>query len=158
MIAPTTQRVIERLVYEGLLLHNQWTGRRWRVTLADLLRAGDSEPRVWGLLPGILLHRPTMIFRLRHDLPSCPELTTLLRRLPTAPAQHRWRGVTMQELRTAADRIATLQQHQRRSQRWRNINIRISETDLQRLDLLATQHKQTKSALLRTLIARAKLA
>ncbi|GEM_PF-5697672 len=150
-----TERVIERLVYEGLLVHNQYRGRRWRVTLADLLAAGRSEPRILEVLPGILLHRPTVLYRGERDLRASPELQKLLRDLHSAAPTTRWRGLPMQDLRHAADRIAQLQRHQRSKGRWRNINIRVSEVDLQRLDALAKRAGRNKSDVVRDLIAQA---
>lgn len=152
MIDQRTQRVLERLVFEGLLIHNRYTGRRWRVTLSDLLEAGTVEPRVLELLPGILLHRPSLIFRGQRAKRESSELQTLLQRLPLAPPEEKWRELPLGDLRRAADCIAQLQHRRRRHQRWRNINIRVSEDDLERLQRLAIREGRTKSEILRTLI------
>lgn len=155
MISKNVQRVLERFVFEGLLIHNRYEGRRWRVTLSDLMEAGAVEPRVWELLPGILLHRPSLIFRGQRALREFPDLQNLLQRLPLASSGEMWRGLPLTDLRRAADRIAQLQQHRRSRQRWRNINIRVSEEDLERLQRIASHQGRTKSEVLRTLIAKA---
>ncbi|MBI4365217.1 MAG: hypothetical protein HY543_00185 [Deltaproteobacteria bacterium] len=155
MNAHVLQRVIERFVYEGLLVHNQYQGRRWRVTLQDLLEASASEPRITELLPGIILHRPTLIYRLRQDLPRHPDLQKLLQSMTAMPTDHRWHDIPVHDMQRAADRIAALQRHRRRGQRWRNMNIRVSEYDLLRLQRLASRTGQTKSEVLRNLIAKA---
>lgn len=155
MIGKNVQRVLERLVFEGLLIHNRYEGRRWRVTLSNLMEAGAVEPRVWELLPGILLHRPSLIFRVQRDLRELPELQNLMQRLPLATSGEMWRGLPFTDLRRAADRIAQLQQHHRSRQRWRNINIRVSEDDLERLRGIAIREGRSQSEILRTLIAKA---
>ncbi len=153
MITQRARRVLERLVYEGILLHNQYEGRRWRISLDDLMEAGTIEPRVWELLPGILLHRPALIYRGRQALKQSPELQQLLAHLPLAPPGDTWRGLPFSDLRRTAERIAHLQSHRRHRQRWRNLNIRVAEEDLTRLQMLSTREGRTKSEVLRSLIA-----
>lgn len=153
--AQTVQRVIERFLYEGLLIHNQYRGRRWRVTLQDVLAAGEIEPRVLELLPGIIVHRPTLMYRFTRDCPQHPDVQQLMQWMAEIPADRMWHGIPVRDMQRAADRIAEIQRHRRRKQHWRNMNIRVSEQDLTRLERLAAQAGRTKSEILRTLIAEA---
>lgn len=155
MQALQTQRVLERLVYEGLLVHNQYEGRRWRLTLATLLEAGQREPRILEILPGMLLHRPHLVYRLRQELPRFPDLAELLRVVAGPPTDATWQGIPIIDLQRAAQRIALLQRQRRRRLRWRHLNIRVSETDLQRLQRIAHKTGHSKSQVIRDLLAAA---
>ena len=69
-----TQRVLQRLNYEGLLETSHIEPQRLRITLKDIMEAGKDEPRIFEVLPALILHRPGAIWRLRKDLPLFPEL------------------------------------------------------------------------------------
>lgn len=147
-----TQKVLERLIYEGLLVHNQLNGRRWRVQLGDVLRAGKEEPRVLELLPAILIHRPTLIWRLQKDLKEQIALTKLIQTLFADDAPKSWMGIPIETLRKQTQLIQKLASHRQSKQHWRNINIRVTEADLERLTALAQQTGLNKSDVVRTLL------
>lgn len=141
-----TQKVLERLIYEGLLVHNQLKGRRWRIQLEDMLRAGKEEPRILELLPAIVLYRPTIIWRLKKDLKNqVPPLFT-----DDAPQE--WMGIPIETLHKQAQLIQKLMTHRQSKQHWRNINIRVTESDLERLSALAQQTGMNKSDVIRKLL------
>lgn len=148
----TTQKVLERLIYEGLLVHNQLKGRRWRIQLGNMFRAGQEEPRVLELLPAILIHRPTLIWRLQKDLKEQVALTKLIQTLFTDDAPKSWMGIPIETLRKQTQLIQKLISHRQSKQHWRNINIRVTETDLDRLATLAQQSGLNKSDVIRTLL------
>lgn len=150
-----TQKVIERFVYEGLLLHNQYIGRRWRITLGDVLEAGKAEPRVWELLPGIILYRPTLLFQLQRDLKHYTDLTKLIQNFETLPTPFTWKQLPIGDLRKAAHQIMQKTSQQRKDQRLRNLNLRVSESDLAALDQLSQKMGMNKSEVVRKLIERA---
>lgn len=143
-----TQKVLERLIYEGLLMHNQLKGRRWRIRLEELLQAGQEEPRILELLPAIIMHRPTLIWRLKKDLKG--QVPALF----TTDAPKEWMGIPIEILRKQAQNIQTLMTHRQSKQHWRNINIRVTESDLERLSALAQQTGMNKSDVIRTLLQR----
>lgn len=141
-----TQKVLERLIYEGLLVHNQLKGRRWRIQLEDMLLAGKEEPRILELLPAIVLYRPTMIWRLKKDLKNqVPPLFT-----DDAPKE--WMGIPIETLRKQAQLVQKIMVHRQSKQHWRNINIRVTESDLERLSALAQQTGMNKSDVIRKLL------
>lgn len=152
MTTVTTQKVLERLVYEGLLLHNQYTGRRWRMRLDDVIEAGAAEPRIWELVPGILLHRPSLLSHRQRDLPRHAELARLIRHFTTLPSSTTWQGLPIGDLRKTATRIAQLTTQRRRTQKWRNLNLRVSEEDLATLNQLAQTLGINKSEVVRQAI------
>lgn len=141
-----TQKVLERLIYEGLLVHNQLKGRRWRIQLEDMLLAGKEEPRILELLPAIVLYRPTMIWRLKKDLKNqVPPLFT-----DDAPKE--WMGIPLETLRKQAQLVQKIMAHRQSKHHWRNINIRVTESDLERLSALAQQTGMNKSDVIRKLL------
>lgn len=106
-----TIKVLERLIYEGLLVHNQLKGRRWRIQLEDMLFAGKEEPRILELLPAIVLYRPTMIWRLKKDLKNqVPALFA-----DDAPKE--WMGIPIETLRKQAQLVQKIMIHRQSKQR-----------------------------------------
>lgn len=150
-----TQQVIERFVYEGLLVHNQYVGRRWRITVQDVREAGKSEPRLLELLPAVLMLCPTMMYRWKRDLKQHPDLAVLIKNFDTLPADYQWRNVPVADLRKAAWQVAEKLAMRRKHQRWRNLNLRVSESDLAALHQLARKRQMSKSEVVRRLIAEA---
>lgn len=146
------QKVLERLIYEGLLAHNQLRGRRWRIQLKDMLQAGREEPRILELLPAIILHRPTLIWRLQKSLKEQTALMKLTQTLFTEVAPKMWMEIPIETLRRQAQLVQKLVAHRQSKQHWRNINIRVTESDLDRLALLAQQSGMNKSDVIRTLL------
>lgn len=147
-----TQKVVERLIYEGLLAHNQFKGRRWRMQLADMLHAGQEEPRILELLPAIIMHRPTIIWRLQKDLKGHTQLVQLITTLFTTDAPKTWMGIPIETLRKQALLVQKIIEHRQSKQHWRNINIRVTESDLERLSALAQQTGMNKSDVIRKLL------
>lgn len=147
-----TQKALERLIYEGLLAHNQLKGRRWRIQLRDLLQAGREEPRIFELLPAILIHRPTLIWRLHKDLKEHATLMKFTQTLFTDDAPKTWMGIPIETLRKQTQLVQKLLSHRQSKHHWRNINIRVTESDLERLSILAQQSGMNKSDVIRTLL------
>ncbi|MBI4236855.1 MAG: ribbon-helix-helix protein, CopG family [Deltaproteobacteria bacterium] len=139
-------------MYERLLVHNQFTPHRWRITLEEILTAGESEPRVLELLPGLLRHRPTVICRWRRDVAQHRSLQQVLDGLDTWPPERQWRRLPVHDLRRAAARVAARYQQRRRTQHWRTLNIRVTEDDLARLARIAARERLSKSETLRRLL------
>jgi predicted DNA binding CopG/RHH family protein len=147
-----TQKVLERLIYEGLLAHNQLKGRRWRMQLADMLQAGLEEPRILELLPAIIMHRPTLIWHLQRNMKAQPQLHQLITTLFTDKAPTAWMEVPIEALRKQAQLVQKIMEHRQSKQHWRNINIRVTEADLERLTALAQQTGLNKSDVIRKLL------
>lgn len=148
-----TQQVIERFLFEGLLVHNQYVGRRWRITVQDVREAGKSEPRLLELLPAVLMLRPTIMYRWKRDLKQHPDLATLIRNFDTLPADYRWCNVPIADLRKAVWQVTEKINLHRKHRRWRNLNLRVAESDLVMLNRLAHKMRMSKSEVVRRLIA-----
>lgn len=55
---PAYEKVVAWFCYLGLLRNNRVTPKRHQVTLAEVLKAGQVEPRLLELLPALLLEIP----------------------------------------------------------------------------------------------------
>lgn len=156
MIVPTTQRVLERLVYEGALLHNRIQGRRRRLLLRDVLEAGEEELRIMEVLPAILRLRPSLIADARRRLSDYPALQGVVQTLHTSQCPRTWNTIPREQLRVQEHRLSQLWQHRAARTLWRTMNLRLSGDDMQCLEQLARDRKQrSKSAIIRELIAAA---
>jgi hypothetical protein len=71
---PVTEKVIQRLAYEKLMLATKIQPLRKKITLEEFLEAAQEEPRVYSSLGAILLHKPAIFDRLPRDLKKHPEI------------------------------------------------------------------------------------
>jgi hypothetical protein len=151
-----TTKVLERLVYEKVLIHNQLSGRRWRITIENLIQAGDEEPRILEVLPALLAYRPQIIAGVKNDLKKHPILQQLAVQLTAADAPKSWKNIPLAIFQKQARNLRQLWQHQKTKTKWRNINIRVSQENIEQLDRLAQRSgPRNKSTIIRELIARA---
>lgn len=150
------QKVIERLVYENILIHNQYQGRRWPIYLRDLIEVGREEPRILEVLPAIIKLKPKMIRNLQKDLPKYPRLETLAKNLDRPNAPKQWKKIPLKDFRKQYDQLNKLWNYQRSKNKWRNLNLRVSEENLKKLDQLCEKLGQkNKSEVIRNLIEQA---
>lgn len=73
-----TQKVLERLNYEKLLMIDGITPRRNRITLDEILEAAQNEVRIYIVLPALIVYKPSAIYHLNKDLPKHPEIQKVL--------------------------------------------------------------------------------
>ena len=151
-----TQRVLERLIYEGILFHNQFQGRRWPLELKDYLEAGRQEPRILEVLPAILKLRPNIIRHWKRDLPKYSQLNTLVKQIDQPGAPKLWKSIPIQNFRQQLEHLNKLWEFNKRKNRFRNLNLRVSEEDLRKLEELSRRLGQpNKSEIVRDLIQKA---
>lgn len=156
ILTTAIERVLERFVHEGLLLHNRIQGRRRRIRLEEVLEAGRQEPRLLELLPAILRLCPGMIARAGRNLKKYADLKELVENLNSEKAPAQWQGIPVEVLRKHENRLRQFWLHKQSKNRWRNINIRVSEKDLEQLAKIALQWGEgNKSETIRRLIANA---
>jgi DNA-binding XRE family transcriptional regulator len=67
---PYYYKTIAWFGYLGLLRHNKILPRRYTVTLAEALRAGELEPRILELIPAILVILPKALKFKRAEVPD----------------------------------------------------------------------------------------
>lgn len=156
LIDPIFEWVTEQLVQEGILFHNRIQGRRRRIYLEEVLKAGKEEPRILEVIPAVISLKPHIIAKCKRDLKNFPDLEELLQNFDSEKAPPLWRGIAIKTLQEQQRRLYQLWQYRHRKTKWRNINIRVSEEDIQRLNTLAVKLKHgNKSEVIRQLISEA---
>lgn len=88
-------RTIAWLSFLGLLRHTTIQPKREAVHLTEALQAGELEPRVYELLPAILLLLPEAFIFGTHDIPN--DLRAVLTDLRKRNAHRNFRQVTVHE-------------------------------------------------------------
>lgn len=158
MTIPATEKVIERLVHEGALFHNRIQGRRRRITLAEAIEAGREEPRVFEIIPALLLVKPGIFSKLKRDLCKHCQLKKLVENFDTGKAPASWRGIPFTELKKQQKNLYRLWQSRHQKTKWRALYLRVSDEDVTRLEKLAARKGHyNKSETIRELIAGAPL-
>lgn len=83
--------VMAWFAYLGLLRHNSFAGRRAAVSLASILRAGELEPRLFELLPALIVRLPEAIVFTKGDIPR--DLAAILAGINARRMTKAFRGV-----------------------------------------------------------------
>lgn len=96
------QRVLQRLVYERLIEDPQVTPKRLRVSLEDVLKAGEQDSRVLIVLPAILMFKPKILHKLYKDLEKFPEIVEFTRALFSPYSPKKFRGIPVEIFQKAA--------------------------------------------------------
>ncbi|HBF12205.1 MAG TPA: hypothetical protein DDW49_02250 [Deltaproteobacteria bacterium] len=141
---PTTQHVLERLNYEKVLLTSGVIPRRKRVTLDEIFNAALEEPRIYEVLPAILMYRPQVIHRQDRDRKKYPELAKAMKNFfnPEKLPQSFY-GVDMQDCLKTALRYRQFLSENASKRKSRTLTLRLGIEDLERLKRL-TQRLHTK--------------
>lgn len=152
---PNTHKVLQRLAYQHLLLVSGILPRRRRITLRELLEAGVEEPRVFQVLPAILLHNPKILYRITQDLPKHRSIKKILDCLnDPASSKAEFFGIPVRECRQTAQNYGVYLQSRRRGNRQRLFNLRLNEEDWRQLHQLSEtlgtgNHSETIRSLIR---------
>jgi DNA-binding XRE family transcriptional regulator len=91
---PYYYKTIAWLHYLGLLRHNKIPPRRYTVTLAEALKAGELEPRVLELIPAILVVLPKALKFKKNEVPD--DLAKHLDHIRKRQANESFRGIEPQ--------------------------------------------------------------
>lgn len=153
---PRYRRVLGRLTHAGLLSASEpFAPYREALSIADVLWAGQVEPRVLELLPALLIKRPALFQSISAMPPDLSEVVARLRRNETPPdfrgisgeAMARWvplvghrnkRPSQLRSFRLRAEDIALLDELSAR--------LEISQTDAIRRGLRALARQSMLSA------------
>lgn len=150
---PIIEKVFQRLAYEKLLLVSDITPKRVRVTLEDILCAGEEEPRILQALPAVILYKPTIIYRLNRDLPKYPELTALTQNLFNEKVRPReFKKIPTTDYAEAALTFKKYLDAKKIRQKSRTITLRLTPADYQELTDLSRKKGKGYSDLIRELI------
>ena len=152
LTSPLT-RVLERFVYEGFLIHNHIMGRRRRITLDDVLKAGEEEPRVLEVLPAILRLRPTIIHKSLYSLRQHPKLKQLLDHLNRPEGKMSWQGISEKAFRKQESGLRQKLYTNKQQTKCHLFNLRLSTADVEALEKLSKQTGiHNKSDIIRSMI------
>ena len=154
LMNPITEKVVQRLAYERLLLVSGITPRRRPITFRELIAAADEEPRVLAVLPAIVQNKPRMVHHLVRGLGEKPELRKWIEAVfdPKRIVKNR-SGITAEECRRIAQAYQNYRRMARRTHRDRLFNLRLNEEDWRALQDLAVRSKtRNLSDLIRRLI------
>ena len=151
----TTEKVLQRLAYEKLILVAGVTPQKKRIRLHDILGAGKKEPRVLEVLPAILVYNPKILYGIEKDLRVNQALKNKAQKIMNPQARNvTFFGIPAEDCRRTANTYATYLRKKRRHNRSRLFNLRLSEKDWQRLQEVTKQMGlDNYSETIRTLIA-----
>lgn len=142
---PVTEKVIQRLAHENLLIPKNIRPRRRQITLEDILEAGKEEPRIYEVLPAVLLYKPTMIKGLYKDLKRYPQIEDFAKHLfVNVKEKNNLFGIDKEECVKAALTFKQYLDRKRISQKSRTMTLRLAVEDIERLKKL-TQIIKTRS-------------
>lgn len=139
---PRYQRVMGRYVAEGLLFTNQEIAPQRRpIAVADVLWAGEVEPRLLELLPALIVKRPSM-FKAVSDLPD--DLARAVRRLRRNLTPDEFRGLPGADLHRWLSRVGRKDRVPARLK-----SFRLTPDDLSLLSALSKRLGITETAVVR---------
>jgi DNA-binding XRE family transcriptional regulator len=95
---PFFVETIAWLHYLGLLRHSTIPARRYHPHLRDVLKAGELEPRIFELLPAIMILIPEALRFKKRDIPH--DLAEVIRNIQNKDEEAKpFRGITWQKYR-----------------------------------------------------------
>lgn len=128
---PVTERVLQRLGFERLLFLGGLRPKRLRITLPEIMEAGIEKPRIFIVLPAVLLHNPKIIYRLERDLPRYPELRRVRELLDLNEGT--FLGMEVRKCAQAAETYRRYLQYKKEGQKSLMMNLRLSPQDAENL-------------------------
>lgn len=126
------QKVLERLVYEKILLANDIQEKRNRITLDELLEAGEAEPRILAVLPAVLWHKPGILYRLNFDIKKHPQLEGMLKmgRVGFVPEADDFYGIDWKDCFELAEQYKAYLDFKESEQKSKTVTLRMSPADI----------------------------
>ena len=146
---------MQRLLYEGLLLSDQFLPRKTKIQLEEVLLAGREEPRVFEVLPAIILHKPGFLNGLKKDLKRHPEIRQFVQALEAGQTPRRqFFGLETADCLKAADHFQRRLRAKKIKQKSLVLNLRISLEDRKNLKALTDAlNKRSFSETIRSLVS-----
>lgn len=131
---PLTEKVIQRLIYEGLLTSNALLPRKRRITLMEALEAAKEEPRILETLPAVLLYKPSILTGLEKDLKRDRKLGKLVHRLRLGEKPEMdFLGIPARDYLKTAEHFRRCLTEKRAVQKSLVLNLRVSPEELKKL-------------------------
>ncbi len=136
---PVTEKVLQRLAYERLLLASHAQPQRSPITLEEFLEAAKEDPRIYSALAAILIYKPKIFRGLEKDLKRHPEIREFVAELfLDAGPRKKLFGHDKAFYQKAARTFKDYLDAQKAGKKTRSLLLRVSEEDLERLQKLTT--------------------
>lgn len=150
---PTTQKVLERLIYERLLISSDVSPRRSKIFLDDILFSAGEEPRIYSVLPAVILYKPSVISKLKKDLPRFPKIQKFCEELFAPGHPKKFFSAPAEECQKNAVRFRDFLNHKKNQNKSTMRTFRFSKQDLELLETLSQRlHVGNLSETLRLLL------
>lgn len=152
---PATQRVLERLNYEKLLMTPALHPRKLRINLEELLEAAQEEPRVYVAIPALILMKPGAIHRLNKDLVKYPEIKEFVADLfKDKKGPKKFFAVDAQDCRNAAENYRRYLNYKKSKTKFKTFTFRLAEDEVYQLKKVSEKiGKMNLSDTIRNLVA-----
>lgn len=152
---PNTEKVLQRLVYEGLLISDDFTPQKRRITLEDTLLAGREEPRVLEVLPAMILFKPSILKGLEKDLKKNPEIFKFVAAVREGRTpKPTFLGLDSKDCFKAAEHFQRRLRAKKLGQKSLVLNLRLSAEDFENLKKVTRSlNSKSLSETLRQLVA-----
>lgn len=133
-----TEKIVQRLAYEGLLTSNAVLPRKRRITVQEALAAAKEEPRILEVLPAVLLYKPSILAGLEKDLKKDRKLARLVEnlRLGTNPEMDFF-GIPARDYLKAAEHFRRCLSEKKAAQKSMVLNLRVSPEELKKIKRLS---------------------
>ena len=128
-----TEKVLQRLNYERLLMTGGLSPKRTRISLPEVMQAAEEEPRIHEVLPAIVVHRPQIISRLEKEIQPYPELIRARQDFFFGRKRGAFYGIEWTECVKAATTFKNYLNRKRAVQKSTMMTLRVSPADLEML-------------------------
>jgi len=132
-----TERVLQRLSYEKLLITTHIRAQKKRITLNDILEAGRDEPLVYAVLPAILLYNSKIIYNVAKDLKRYPKIQDMIERLfDEKYVKKKFFGIEVRKCQSLARNYKSYLDHLKSKTKYLTKTFRFSQADMEMLKSL----------------------
>lgn len=152
---PITEKILERLNYEKLLVTPGLAARKVRITLPEMLEAAREEPRIYTTIPALLVFKPAVIYRGMRDMEKQGEILKFVQDLfqPNKRAEYFF-GIDAQDCVNVAENYRRYLLHKKSKTKFKTFTFRLAEEEVDQLKKLSQKMgKRNLSDTLRTLVA-----
>lgn len=152
---PITQKILERLNYEKLLITPGLYPRKVRITLDEMLEAAEEEARIYTTIPALILFKPTAIYRLAKDLEKQPNVKDFMKNMFQAKLRpKKFLGIDAQDCVNVAENYRRYLLHKKLKTKFKTFTFRLAEEEVNQLKKLSVKiGKNNLSDTIRTLVA-----
>ncbi len=152
---PVTQKILERLNYEKLLMTPGLHPRKLRITLEEMLEAAKEEARIYTTIPALILFKPTGIYRLVKDLEKQSKVREFVKNIFQPKLRPpKFFGIEAQDCVNAAENYQRFLLHKKSKTKFKTFTFRLAEDEITKLKKLSEKiGKHNLSDTLRTLVA-----